>query len=245
MRLENTFVAADGVGEATERRLWDSGVRTWDEFDPAPVGPGRADAVRSFLGDARDRLAARDADYFAERLPAGCTWRLYRNFRDEAAFFDIETTGLDAATSVVTAVSVHRGGDTETFVRGEDLDPAALRSALDAPLLVSFNGKRFDVPFLEDCLGLSLDRPHLDLMYPCRRLELTGGLKPAERALGVERELPDVDGEEAVRLWRRHERGDPDALDRLVAYNREDAVNLRELGDRVTDRLHENVFPHA
>jgi hypothetical protein len=31
MRLENTFIGARGVGETTERDLWQRGVTHWDE----------------------------------------------------------------------------------------------------------------------------------------------------------------------------------------------------------------------
>jgi uncharacterized protein YprB with RNaseH-like and TPR domain len=84
--------------------------------------------------------------------------------------------------------------------------------------------------------------PHIDLLYPCRRLDLTGGLKRVEGEMGIERDRPDLSGRDAVRLWHEYERGDDAALDTLVSYNREDAVNLRTLLDEVTGRLHRSVF---
>jgi uncharacterized protein YprB with RNaseH-like and TPR domain len=38
-------------------------------------------------------------------------------------------------------------------------------------------------------------------------------------------------GFDAVRLWRRYEDGDDDALDLLLAYNMEDVVNLEPLAE--------------
>jgi len=109
-----------------------------------------------------------------------------------------------------------------------------------APLVVSFNGKQFDVPFLEDNFDVAVDAPHLDLMYPCRRIDLTGGLKSIERTVGIDRDRPDLSGRDAVRLWHRYARdGDDDALDTLVSYNRDDTENLRNLADVVATRLHE------
>ncbi|MFB6281089.1 MAG: ribonuclease H-like domain-containing protein [Haloferacaceae archaeon] len=246
MRIEQSFLPVRGVGEATERRLWEAGITRWRAFDGSVVGPTVADRIEAFVDEATDRLAADDAGYFAARLPDGECWRLYENFRADARFFDIETTGLDHERDRVTAVSVHRGGETTTLVRGDDLTAGAVREHLaDAPLLVTFNGKRFDVPFLESSFDVSLDAPHLDLMYACRRLGLTGGLKRVEREVGIERDRPDVSGRDAVRLWRAYERGDRSALDRLIAYNREDAVNLRALADRVTADLHRETVPEA
>jgi uncharacterized protein YprB with RNaseH-like and TPR domain len=244
VRIENSFIPIQGVGETTERRLWEAGVTHWEEFDGAVVGPKTTDRIHSFLDVATDHLRRGDARFFDESFPPGERWRLYENFRDDALFFDIETTGLDAARNDVTTVSCYRGGTVETFVRGDDLTADALRGRFaDAPLIVSFNGARFDVPFLERSFDLSVDAPHLDLMYPCRRLDLTGGLKRIEADVDIDRDRPDLSGEDAVRLWRRYERGDEAALDELVAYNREDTENLERLADHVTNRLHEAVSP--
>ena len=246
MRLENTFVGARGVGEKTERSLWQQGVTHWDDIEDGVLGGTRGQRLRSYVEEARPRLDDGDADYFAETLPGRCAWRLAENFREEACFFDIETTGLDQHSSVVTTVSCHRAGETRTYVQGQDLTADALEEELsEASLLVSFNGKRFDLPFLEHHYDLGVETPHLDLMYPCRRLDLTGGLKRIEGALGIGRES-DVDGREAVRLWHQYEGGDEDALERLVHYNRLDAANLETLLDRVCTRLDRQVFePHV
>lgn len=246
VRIENSFIPVRGVGETTERRLWEAGVTHWDEFDGSVVGETTADRIQSFIDTARDRLADGDARYFGEQFPSGERWRMYENFRSEACFFDIETTGLSQHRDTVTTVSFHQDGETTTLVRGDDLTADALRAQFeDAAMLVTFNGKRFDVPFLETSFDLSLDHPHLDLMYPCKQLGLTGGLKVIEQEIGVERDRPDISGEDAVRLWKEHQRGRDGALETLVSYNREDAVNLRTLSDTVADRLHDDVFAPA
>jgi uncharacterized protein YprB with RNaseH-like and TPR domain len=143
----------------------------------------------------------------------------------------------------VTTVSLHRDGETTTLVRGDDLTAEALEAAFaDAGLLVTFNGARFDVPFLKTSFDVDLGYPHLDLMYACRSVGLTGGLKRVEREIGIDRDRPDLSGRDAVRLWRQYERGDDAALDTLVSYNREDTENLATLADHVTTRLDERVF---
>lgn len=245
MRVENSFIAADGVGEKTERSLWAEGVRHWDDFETDHLGEKTGRRVANYIAEARERLDAGDAAFFAETLPDAELWRAYDNFADGACFFDIETTGLDAARNDVTTVSFHRGGETTTLVRGDDLTREALRAEFDAAdMLVSFNGARFDAPFLAQNYDMGIETPHLDLMYPCKRLGLSGGLKAIEADLGLERTgVEDVDGREAVRLWHRYEReNDEAALDRLVEYNRYDAENLRELAERVTADLHEAAF---
>ena len=246
MRIENSFIPVNGVGEKTERTLWANGATDWDCFDPSLVGPTTAEKIESFIDTARDHLAAENPTFFDQTFPSSERWRLYENFRDDACFFDIETTGLDEHRDIVTTVSYHQAGETTTLVRGDDLTADRVQTMVDdASLLVSFNGIRFDQPFLETAFSLDIDTPHLDLLYPCKSVGLDGGLKQVERDIGVERDRPDISGRDAVRLWREHESGVDGALDTLISYNREDAINLKTLADEVTTTLHEQVFEHA
>ncbi|MFC7018344.1 MULTISPECIES: ribonuclease H-like domain-containing protein [Haloarcula] len=243
MRVENSFIGVDGVGEKTERSIWEQGVTHWDEFEPGVVGGKRGERIQSFIGEGRDRLASTDVGFFDSAFPSGERWRLYQTFPERTCFFDIETTGLDQHRNRVTTVSLHQDGDTRTLVAGDDLTAGNLRAAFaDADLLVTFNGKRFDVPFLEANFDVDLQRPHLDLMYTCKQLGLSGGLKQVEQDVGIERDRPDISGRDAVRLWHEHERGADGALETLISYNREDTVNLRTLADEVTQQLDEERF---
>lgn len=246
MRIENSFIPVHGVGEATERRLWENGITHWEEFDGSVVGETLADRIETFIDEGWSHLERGDLSVFADTLPASSRWRLYENVREETCFLDIETTGLDASSHDVTTVSLHRGGETKTFVKDRDLTARRLASELeDASLLVTFNGQRFDVPFLETCYGMDIAVPHLDLMYPCKKLGFDGGLKVIEQDLGIDREMPDLSGRDAVRLWHEYESGDDGALETLIEYNRADTENMQPLLDTVTDRLHESVFEAA
>jgi len=247
MRIENSFIPVEGVGESTERRLWTEGVTTWEAFDPTVdvrgVGSTTTDRIESFIAEALTHLDDGDSAYFDRAFPSGERWRLYENFRSETCFFDIETTGLDEHRDRVTTVSFHQAGETTTLVAGDDLTANRLREQFaDASLLSSFNGARFDIPFLETSFGIDIETPHLDLMYPAKRIGLSGGLKPIESQIGIDRDRADLSGRDAVRLWREYERGDEAALDTLVSYNREDTENLQTLADVVCESLHENVF---
>lgn len=243
MRIENSFIPVDGIGRRRERRLWRDGITDWDRFRPETLGPTLGRRVSRFIATAKEHLDRNDSTFFAGTFPERTHWRLYENFRDETCFLDIETTGLDFGRHEVTVVSLHQNGATTTLVRGDDLTRETLRARVDeAALLVTFNGKRFDIPFLESSFDLEFDRPHLDLLYPSRRIGLTGGLKAIERHLGIDRDEPDIGGRDAVRLWHAYERGDDAALETLVSYNRDDTVNLGRLADDVCSRLHHDVF---
>jgi uncharacterized protein YprB with RNaseH-like and TPR domain len=156
------------------------------------------------------------------------------------AYLDIETTGLSAFSADITVVGIYlcRGSETD-FIQliGGDITRHSLLEALEGvDIIYTYNGHRFDLPFINTRLGIDLEEifPHRDLMFDCWRCNLRGGFKAVERQLGIPRELVEVDGRAAIRLWWRYvESFDLEALDTLLAYNREDVVNLKELKDRL------------
>jgi uncharacterized protein YprB with RNaseH-like and TPR domain len=102
--------------------------------------------------------------------------------------------------------------------------------------LYTYNGSRFDLPFIKGRLGLDLRKQfaHTDLMYNCWRRDLKGGLKAVEVRLGIERRLTDMSGYMAVRLWWDYvNHNDTGALQKLLDYNREDVMNLHVLRERL------------
>ena len=245
MMIENTFQIAPGIGAKKERDIWDSGVLTWDDFLDAECICGMKDEKKrrcdGYLEEAKGLLKDRDSRGLCDLLKKGEEWRLYGDFRKDAAYLDIETDGLER-DSLVTVVTVHRKNKTVTLTHGIDLDSETLQDALDGcKLLVTFNGKCFDVPVLRYSFPkVDLDIPHFDLRYGCAKLKMRGGLKPIERMVGISRDddILDVDGEEAVRLWKNWARhGDSESLRILTEYNRADTVNLEALSDIVYGRL--------
>lgn len=240
----------NGIGPGRERRLWRGGVLDWDDFLGADSVPGVSDSLKhlydSLLGEASARLGAGDAGYFASLLPRAEHWRLFERFRESAYFLDIETNGLPAGAGghpTVVGISGPRG--CEQFVRGRDLDAGTVMGALEhAGILITFFGSAFDIPFLERTLpGFYLSIPHFDLCFGLRRLGMGGGLKKIEGLFGIERGggTAGLDGYDAVRLWARAKRGDRDALDLLLRYNREDTVNLSLIAPRAYSMLREST----
>lgn len=235
--LRETFIHIEGVGPRREETLWRSGIRTWDDVPRLGRGLGlpgtvvrRIDAETVRSDDALRRGRYR---YFADALPLREHWRALPEFRNAVAYLDIETTGLSMGRDAVTVVGVYDGRRERSFVKGENLDelPAALERT---KLLVTFNGTRFDVPFLRHALPrMRLDQIHVDLVHAMHRLGYRGGLKRIETQLGIERsdETSGLRGWDAVRLWRAHESGDSGALDLLLQYNMEDVVHLETLAD--------------
>jgi len=235
--LRQTFLHIRGVGHRTEERLWRSGVESWEDFR---TGAARAHVGRTLARRIEDELVRSEESlrkgryrYFADGLPGPEQWRAWPEFRDDIAYLDIETTGLSIGRDAVTVVGVYDGKRERSFVKGVNLHelPDALSNA---KLLVTFNGVRFDVPFLRRGFPrMRLDQIHVDLRYPLRRLGYVGGLKAIEREVGLERsdETEGLSGADAVRLWGAYRDGDPDALDLLLDYNMADVVNLEPLAE--------------
>ncbi len=238
--LQQTFCHLHGIGPGTERQLWAQGLRCWDDVTPhsvARLSSTRRQRLLEGCERSRRALAAGDAAWFDRALPSKERWRMFPTFQQGAAYLDIETTGLDAQWDQVTTVAVYDGVEVMCFVQGDNLDelPACLERF---PLLITYNGATFDLPFLRQQLGIPLDQAHLDLRYVLAALGYRGGLKACERALGLDRgELADVDGYLAVLLWHDYQRsGDPRVLETLLAYNVADVLNLAALAPSVVNR---------
>ena len=237
--LKNTFLHIPGVGPTTERRLWQTGFGTWEDYfrrcQECTLSPGTRDRISGCLEQSVLELNNANYRYFEALLPAGEMWRLYGELKGKAAFVDIETTGLYAGPNAITVIGLFNGLETKVFIQGKNLEDFN-EEIKKYQLIVTFNGKRFDVPFIQYVLGgLPESQAHLDLMYPLRRLGYRGGLKSIERQLGIGREgtLKQVDGFMAVLLWREYKKGNKAALNTLVRYNLEDVVNLQYLADKV------------
>jgi uncharacterized protein YprB with RNaseH-like and TPR domain len=236
------------IGATLEKRIWSNGVKTWEEFmdkkDELLIPPSKKNMIVTGIRESVERLESRDFDFFAKSLPRAEHWRAFEEFSGKVAYVDIETTGLSPCSSSITVVGIYDGKDARTYVKGIDLDEI-VDVFPDYEFLVTFNGARFDLPFIKhEFPQIEFNQLHADLMYPLRRISLTGGLKKIECELGISRaeETVGISGFDAVRLWHQYERGDDDALELLLKYNREDIVNLKTIIDLTLPRFIENKF---
>jgi uncharacterized protein len=229
--------------------LWRAGVRDWTGLRQVAELPGvppeRRAIIDRTLDESEEALRARNAEWFSRRLPQSERWRMFPEFRDQTAFLDIETTALTPQEGIVTVVGVHGGGATRAFIAYDDLEelPAYLQKFR---LIVTFNGALFDLPFLEARFPYIRFPPaHIDLRFLLRRLGITGGLKRIEKELGLgdRSGVEGIAGPDAVRLWEDARRGVPGSLEKLVEYNRADAVNLEPLLDFAVGEMSRRLLP--
>jgi len=246
--LQQTFIHVPGVGPKTERELWRSGIRSWEDFTailtpPAPISTALRRRLEDYIPRSIAAVENRDAGFFA-RLPAlGEAWRLFPEFASQCVFLDIETTGLSPVFDTVTMVGLFDGRKYEVFIDGQNLQDLPNRLKKYS-VVVTFNGAGFDLRFLKLTFpDLELPPIHIDLRWVTRRLGYRGGLKAIEKEFGIARDasVEDVDGYDATVLWSRYLRGDRAALQKLVTYNTEDVVHLKAIMEMAYDKLSQQL----
>jgi uncharacterized protein YprB with RNaseH-like and TPR domain len=242
--LTATFLHAPGIGQQTERRFWERGIRSWDEALAAaprdlPVTRPKYTTLIPALEASQNALADRDFRFFAQNLPNKEHWRAFDHFSDRIGFLDIETTG-GYQPDDVTLIGVYDGYESRFYIKGKNLEDF-VQEAERCAAWVTYFGTGFDVPFLRRRFpNLAWDQLHIDLCPLLRRLGYTGGLKHVEERVGINRppEITGMSGFDAVHLWNQYRRyRSEEALTRLIQYNRADIENLNLLFQFAYPRL--------
>lgn len=257
--IERTFLYLPSVSRARERRLWEAGIESWRDLRNA-IAHGRTirelvrrDGCRqrtfsfsavqsgplSLLDESASALKEKRYQFFLEHLRPSDHWRVLDAALKDALYLDIETTGLSLDINYCTVIGAMYRGKFYQWVWPEPLDEFA-RLLREAPLVVTFNGKRFDLPFLRHhAPSLPAPRAHLDLLPIVRAAELRGSQKEVELKLGLNRgeKFKGYDGAEAVIAWCRSVYGDERSFRKLLAYNRADVEMMPRIAAAVYRQL--------
>jgi tetratricopeptide (TPR) repeat protein len=174
-------------------------------------------------------------------------------------FVDIETTGLSGGAGTLgflmgLGTFEKEGFRLRQYFLRDPEEEAATLQLLRTDLkkvegLVTFNGRSFDLPVLESRYTIAVrdrwrlsSRPHLDLLYPSRRLwskTLSNcRLGTLERhVLEVERTEEDVPGELIPGMYLDYLRtGDASDMTRVIYHNAIDILSLVGLSSVVLDK---------
>jgi uncharacterized protein YprB with RNaseH-like and TPR domain len=155
------------------------------------------------------------------------------------AYVDIETTGLNFHDAEIVVLGLNRVGAAAGLVQlvGSVITCSNVLDALvGVEVLYTLSGTRFDLPMIEETLGVSFARRfiHRDLLHDCHRHGLYGGLSAIEVNLGIVRQLRGLKKSDAATLWNRYrERKDPIALSLLMQFNKENVMSLKILRDKL------------
>jgi uncharacterized protein YprB with RNaseH-like and TPR domain len=183
---------------------------------------------------------------------------------ERALFLDTETTGLAGGSGtyafLIGVGFVEDGAFVlrQLFMRDYREEAAMLRGFVDLAsrfeLLVSYNGKSFDVPLLETRFVLTRqaysleEKLHFDLLHPARslwkaRFESCRLVELEQWLLGIEREN-DVPGHLIADIYFRFVRtSDATELPHVFEHNANDILSLAALTVSASDMLDEENPP--
>lgn len=170
-------------------------------------------------------------------------------------YLDIETTGLSPANDEITIIGLLCDGEFQQFIGHVNLKAYYVDEYImmhEPDEVVGYNSNRFDIVFMEQFGVEILDNlKQTDLMHQCHSLNLKGGLKKVEQILGIERQHEPLNFFQQKALWKKWiNTNDWDSLDRLLAYNKEDVLNLPLVEEKLKLRTNKkekanNMFKKA
>lgn len=230
--IQSSFCCFKGLGHSAEQKIWELGCLSWDRINVLPektLSPKKMDLLTLEITQAKSALKAGMAEYFINRFKPGDQIRVFKDFQAQSAVIDIETTGL-TTKDVITTIAVMKGRKIHVFINNMDL-PDFLSVLKDVKLVITFNGARFDLPFLRRHFSIDMNIPHLDMMPILRNMGFTGGQKKCEHRFHLTRNNSQgISGIHAVDLWRRwQQKNDISALKQLTFYNAEDVFMLEKI----------------
>ncbi len=231
--LKKSFIHLKGIGNKKEKVIWGDKFYGWDSIldkNNPNLSKERVEYMIEEITVSKKQLELKNANYFYKLLPPKEQWRLFGEFKEDCLFLDVETNGSNPESSIITTIATYDGKTIRHYVNDENLDEF-INDIYKYKILVTYNGKCFDVPFIERFFNINIDHAQIDLRYILSTLGFKGGLKSCETQLGISRnELQGVDGSFAIHLWNEYYyNGSKKALDSLLAYNIEDTVNLEFL----------------
>jgi hypothetical protein len=234
-----------GIRDKTRTRLAEQGFKTLADLENHPRFCGESKRVRELLeAGSTEELTEVVGARLSKSHP---TVLGLSGLHDDSdfLFLDLETMGLFAGQPLVVAGLARLKPDNtiivEQYVVRDFPDELALLAEVNRQVgshrvMVTYNGKSFDLPFLTGrsaYYGIKLKPPgvHFDLLHFCRRAyrgELEGcSLRSIEQTvLGISRET-DLPGELVPEFYYEYLRtGNAGFLKPIVDHNRQDVISL-------------------
>lgn len=234
-----------GIRNKTQARLKEQGFKTLADLENHPRFSGESKRIRELLeaGSTEELTEVVGARLSKSHPSVLGLSGLHAD--SDFLFLDLETMGLFAGQPLVVAGLAHLEPDNtvivEQYVVRDFPDELALLAEVNSQVaahrvLVTYNGKSFDLPFLTGrsaYYGIGLKPPgvHFDLLHFCRRAwrdELEGcSLRSIEQSiLGISRET-DLPGELVPEFYYEYLRtGNAGFLKPIVDHNRQDVASL-------------------
>ena len=171
-----------GIGKATEAKLKKKGYKTIEDLTKHSRFGREASKFLELL-DKRDIYSI--IEWISSRLQKSHPLILYASAfhrKEDFMILDIETLGLYAKPVILIGVAEIMDDKlviNQYFARNLEEEPALLAAFLpnlkDKSAFVTFNGRKFDVPYIEERLAYhkmrgNLNKPNFDVFLFSRRL---------------------------------------------------------------------------
>lgn len=238
MLLFYSFLQIKGVSAKKEHAYWSAGETLYSLADGLYIQQSlfdrnSEDVDRDVLNSI-SALQCGNSTFFQDRLEHKNYYRIAYSFPHDVMFLDIETTGLSKMYHYVTCVGWIMNGEYNCWIQGTD-PKCFLQAFRSAKMIITFNGTRFDCKFLDQIFNTNefSRKANLDLMFLCRRFNLSGGQKKIEQDINFYRpeSLKNTDGKEAIALWYSFLFGKQTAIKRLIEYNFYDLLGMAYILD--------------
>ena len=164
-------------------------------------------------------------------------------------YLDLETTGLSPTKDDITIIGLLCNGHFQQFIGNINLHAYLVDEFImmnEPTEIVGYNSNNFDITFMEKFGVETLSNiAKIDLMNVCHRLNIMGGLKKAEKILGIERKHDPLNFFQQKALWNKWiSNNDHVALDRLLQYNKDDVCNLPLIEKKLKERQDKSEKAH-
>jgi len=200
------------------------------------------------LGEVFLKLLLDEASNLRRRLRLSCGTGSLRP--EDIIFIDLETTGLSSTPAFLIGTMEWEQGDLivrQYLARNYAEEPAILSLSIDRAarkkLIVSFNGKSFDLPYLRtraaaQRIPFSLDLKHFDLLHECRRawknVLPNCRLQTLESAICRRSRYGDIPSHEIPEAYHAFvHSGDASEIVEILRHNMLDLITLADLMTRL------------
>ncbi len=242
-RLLSSLRLLYGIGERTEQHLK---LRDYDKIDKLIDHTHFGEQAKNFL-----RLLEHEGKFeligWVRRWVTGSHPALLAisalHDKEDFLFCDIESLGLFSRPIILLGIAYFDGDYLESdqyLLRDYDEEAGIIEQFLQQTnsrkALVTFNGARFDIPYIMDRAGYyglhyAQVPPNFDLLYFCRKT--WGNFLPNCRLKTIEKEILQIDRENDVpsamvpEFYQTYwETGNPGPLIPIIEHNRQDMVSM-------------------
>ena len=253
MPLYSSLMHISGISPKEESEYWKKGIYNLSQLrevlylKDALLNDVHLDPILKSIEDISNSDISKILNELYNKSGRSNYYRVAYSYPEDIMFLDIETTGLSRIYHYVTLIGWIINGNYNYWIPG--MDDSVFRDTFKkAKMIVTFNGTKFDCPFLNKIFNdiKVTKKPHIDLMYLCKAFGLMHGQKKIETQVGFNRpkEVAQCDGKEAIVLWYKFLFGNDSALKEMIIYNFYDISGMMFILDYIFfEQIYGNTFP--